>query len=65
LVLSCAFGVSGSSVPLYSLGQFMAPLEHDFGWTRTEVSVGFSISLIFGVLMSPVVGRIVDLVNAR
>lgn len=65
LVLSCAFGVSGSAVPLYSLGQFMAPLEHDFGWSRTDVSVGFSISLIVGVLMSPVVGRIVDLVNAR
>jgi MFS family permease len=65
LVLSCAVGVSGPSVALYSLGQFMAPLEHQFGWTRTEASAGFSISLIVGVLMSPIVGRIVDLVNAR
>jgi predicted MFS family arabinose efflux permease len=65
LVLSCAVGISGPSVALYSLGQFMAPLEHEFGWTRTEVSVGLSISLIVGVLMSPVIGRLVDLVNAR
>jgi predicted MFS family arabinose efflux permease len=65
LVLTCAVGISGPSVALYSLGQFMAPLEHEFGWTRTEVSVGLSISLIIGVLMSPVIGRLVDLVNAR
>ena len=65
LVLSCAVGVSGPSVALYSLGQFMAPLEQEFGWTRTEVSIGMSVSLIIGILMSPIIGRVVDLMNAR
>lgn len=52
-------------VAMYALGQFMAPLEQEFGWSRTQASVGLSISLVLGFLASPVVGRIVDRTNAR
>jgi MFS family permease len=65
LVLACAVGMSTPSVSLYSLGQFMAPLEHAFGWSRTQTSIGLSLSLAIGVITSPVIGRITDLANAR
>ena len=65
LVLSCAVGVSGPSVALFALGQFMTPLANEFGWSRTEVSIGFSISLVLGVFSSPFIGRLTDLMNAR
>ena len=47
------------------LGVFMVPLEQEFGWTRTEASLGYSISLMLGFLTSPLIGRLVDKNNAR
>lgn len=49
----------------YMLGQFMGPLEQEFGWSRAQASVGFSISLLLGFVASPLVGRLVDTFNAR
>ena len=49
----------------YLLGQFMVPLEQEFGWSRAQASVGFSISLLLGFIASPLVGRLVDNFNAR
>jgi len=65
LLLSCLAGLSTSTLAVYALGQFMAPLEREFGWTRTEVSAGLSVSLILSFLATPLVGRLVDKVNAR
>jgi predicted MFS family arabinose efflux permease len=65
LILACAVGVSTPSAQLFALGQFMAPLEQEFGWTRTEVSLGMTLSLIVGFVMAPIVGRISDLTNSR
>ena len=65
LVLSCALGVSLSSAPLFALGQFMAPLEHAFGWTRTELSSGMTVGLFCGFILSPLAGRLSDMTNAR
>ena len=65
LLLSCAIGMSGNGVAQHVLGQFMVPLEHEFGWSRTQVSMGLSFSLILGVLLASVVGRLVDRHNAR
>jgi MFS family permease len=65
LMAACLFGLSTSSIAPYALGQFMAPLEQEFGWTRTEVSAGLSISLALGFFAQPVVGWLVDRFNAR
>jgi predicted MFS family arabinose efflux permease len=65
LILACAVGVSTPSAQIFALGQFMAPLEQEFGWTRAEVSLGMTLSLIVGFVMSPIVGRISDLTNSR
>ena len=44
----------------YSFGVFFTPLIREFGWTRAELSWGFSSVSIFGALYAPFVGRVVD-----
>jgi sugar phosphate permease len=50
----------GGGVSLWSFGLYVSPLEDEFGWSRAEVSLGFSISLLVGGLTGPIVGRWVD-----
>ncbi|MCC6763740.1 MAG: MFS transporter [Deltaproteobacteria bacterium] len=44
----------------YSFGVFFTPLIQEFGWSRAQVSWGFSSVSIVGALWSPFVGRVVD-----
>jgi MFS family permease len=65
LVATAAAGISLGTVAIYSLGQFMAPLETKFGWSRTETSIGASIQAFVVFALSPFVGRLVDRTNVR
>ena len=49
-----------SGVSFWSFGLYVDPLEEQFGWSRTEVSLGFSTSLLFSGLSAPLVGRWID-----
>ncbi len=44
----------------YSFGVFFTPLIQEFGWSRAQISWGFSSVSIVGALWSPFVGRVVD-----
>src|SRR4051794_12518410 len=44
----------------YSFGVFFTPLIREFGWTRAELSWGFSSVSIVGAMWAPLAGRIVD-----
>lgn len=50
----------GSGVSFWAYGLYIEPLEAEFGWSRTEVSLGFSISFVVAGLSSPLVGRWID-----
>ncbi len=65
LLLCAVIGVPVPVAMTYMLGQFMAPLEQEFGWTRAEASIGYSLSMILGFITAPLVGRLVDNFNAR
>jgi MFS family permease len=65
LLLAAIVGIPVPVATTYLLGQFMAPLEQEFGWTRAEASIGYSLSMILGFITAPLVGRLVDNVNAR
>lgn len=65
MVLCAALGMGGPAIGSYALGQFFAPLEAEFGWTRTQVQGGMSFAMILGFLLAPVVGRLADVVSAR
>ncbi len=65
LLLSSFFAMPIPAAMSYSLGQFLVPLEQEFGWSRSEASIGFSLSLVLGFLAGPPIGRLVDKTNAR
>ena len=57
-------GLAGEFGDLWP-GQFLAPLESAFGWSRTQVMAGISASAFAGFLLSGVLGRIIDGYSAR
>lgn len=65
LLLAAIVGIPVPVAMSQVLGQFMAPLEQEFGWTRTEASIGYSISLLLGFVAGPFIGQLVDKNNAR
>ena len=38
----------------------MLPLEAEFGWTRSQINLGYSIGMISGGLVAPFWGRFLD-----
>ena len=44
----------------YSFGVFFTPLIREFGWSRAELSWGFSSVSIVGAVWAPFAGRLVD-----
>jgi sugar phosphate permease len=50
----------GSGVSFWSLGLYVGPLEDEFGWSRAEVTLGFSLSLLVSGATGPFIGRRID-----
>jgi MFS family permease len=44
----------------YSFGVFIHPLSERFGWSRTEISWGFSLAAVLGAFYAIGLGRVVD-----
>jgi sugar phosphate permease len=55
----------GSGVSFWAFGLYVQPLEDDFGWSRAEVSLGFSVSILVSGLAGPMVGRWIDVKGPR
>lgn len=53
------------SVPVVTLSLVMASFQHDFGWTRTEVSAAYTVLIVVVLLTAPIVGMICDRISAR
>ncbi len=54
-----------TGIVFYSFGVFLNSLTEHFGWSRAEVSLGFSLVSLCGALYSPIVGRVVDRFGPR
>src|SRR5262245_25807389 len=67
IVLTAAIGLSMGYGPIvtFTFGVFFKPLSQEFGWTRAQVSLAFSLSLLVISVVSPFVGRLVDRFGAR
>ena len=50
----------GSGVSFWAFGLFIEPFEDEFGWSRAEISLAFSISLLVSGLAGPPVGHWID-----
>lgn len=65
LAVASAIGYSMTSIHVYTLGAFMEPLEQEFGWTRSQISVGLTISGLIGAALAIPVGLLVDRLGPR
>jgi predicted MFS family arabinose efflux permease len=65
LVLASCIGFSFFSVPTATLGVFMEPIGDNFGWGRTLISAGTSISSVVTALLSPFFGILIDRYGSR
>lgn len=53
-LLGNAIGVH--SLPPYTIGLFMGPLQAEFGWERTSISAGITVLTICSAISAPFVG---------
>jgi len=54
-----------TGIVFYSFGVFLQALTEQFGWSRAEVSLGFSLVSACGAFYAPLVGRVVDRRGSR
>lgn len=62
-VIGLALGVSTTA--FISFGIFITPLEAEFGWSRVDISIGYTIMTCTTVIVSPLVGVLVDKFGVR
>lgn len=65
LVLAASVGFSFFSIMLAATGLFMAPLQKEFGWSRTLLSSGPSIATAVTAVLSPFWGMLIDRFGPR
>ena len=51
-------------INVYSFGLFIEPLEKEFGWTREQISLGYSLSFV-GSLIAPLIGKLIDIKGSK
>ena len=54
-----------TGIVFYSFGVFLNALTEHFGWSRAQVSFGFSLVTLCGAAYSPFIGRAVDRFGPR
>jgi predicted MFS family arabinose efflux permease len=60
LVLAASVGFSFMSFMTAAAGVFMLPLGEEFGWSRTQLSLGIGMSSMMAILLSPFFGVLID-----
>ena len=65
LVLAGIVGFGFYSVMIYSIGLFMQPIGDEFGWGRSQLSIGLSMASILSIPLSPIIGAMIDRWGSR
>jgi MFS family permease len=67
VILSAGVGVGLgiTGLPIYTTGQFIRPLEQEFGWSRSATAGGLSFLTIGSVLMAPIIGALIERFGVR
>lgn len=67
VVLAAGIGLALHAGPLIvpTFGVFLKPLSQEFGWSRTQLSLAFSLFTLGATLTLPLIGRLVDRFGAR
>lgn len=61
----CGVFVSFASILVYTFGVFLKPLASTFHWSRTQVSLAFTLAALTVAASSPFIGRLLDRYPAR
>lgn len=61
----CGVFVSFASILVYTFGVFLKPLATSFQWSRTQVSLAFTLAALTVAASSPFIGRLLDRYPAR
>jgi predicted MFS family arabinose efflux permease len=64
-VIAAMVGMSFYSMFTYSFGVFIEPLQHEFGWSRATISIGYTIYTVSPVILGPFIGALIDLIGTR
>ena len=65
LVAAIGAGIGLLGLPLLTLGVFVKPLSHDFGWTRAQIA-GASVCVnLATATAAPFIGRLCDKIGVR
>jgi nitrate/nitrite transporter NarK len=65
LAVAALVGYSTIGLQSYGLSPFVASLEREFGWTRSDVMIGVSVSNGIGIFLNIIIGMIVDRFGSR
>ncbi len=61
----CGTFVGFGSIVIFTFGVFLKPLTVAFGWTRSQVSLAFTLTALTVACCSPLIGRLLDRFPAR
>lgn len=61
----CGAFVSFGSLMVFTFGIFLTALTKQFGWSRGDVSLAFTVTALTVAVCSPVLGRLLDRYGAR
>ncbi|MFQ5634892.1 MAG: MFS transporter [Gammaproteobacteria bacterium] len=66
-LLACILGTACGilAITFYTQGLFAGPVAAEFGWSRGQFFLGFTIMQLMGLLTAPTVGTIVDKIGPR
>lgn len=66
-LLASILGNAGGilSITFYTQGLFAGPVSTEFGWTRSDFFLGFTIMQFCGLITAPLTGSIVDRLGPR
>ena len=64
-VLAAMIGLSLTTVYVYSSSALIVPIQHDTGWSRTQIISGLTIASVLSAIVGPFVGAAVDRFGAR
>jgi MFS family permease len=67
IIVASAVGLFMSYIPIsgHTFSVFFESLSREFKWSRAEISLGFSLSLLVMTGAFPLIGRLVDRFSAR
>ncbi len=57
--------VGFGSLVIFSFGVFLKPVSGEFGWSRAQVSLAFTLAALMVAAASPFIGRIADRIGPR